>query len=113
MAWMTSLRSTRALQKGCSPRNPGVASCGRFTKATSQLATPPGSMGPLLPPAPSDTRYGQLGDTCLMELTLSFAISPVDVEEEVDEDVDEDDAEEDEWIIPFARVPVTSTLWPT
>jgi hypothetical protein len=68
-----------------------------------------------------------------IEVTLNFAMSPIDPEEdlspadvvderspgevevEVDEDVvDEDVEEEEELFIPLCeRVPVTSTLWPT
>jgi len=50
-----------------------------------------------------------------IEFTFSLAILPLDVvDEELEVDVvDEDVVEEDELVIPFARVPVTSTLWPT
>jgi hypothetical protein len=49
----------------------------------------------------------------LIELTFSFAISApeADAEDEVDEDEEVED--EVELLIPFATVPVTSTLWPT
>jgi hypothetical protein len=83
----------------------GVASSDATIKRTRQACdTPRNPLGPLLTPVPIRTLvYGQLGDTCLIDVTFSFAISARGLSADAG----------GVSVIPFAIVPVTSTLWPT